>query len=95
MFLDYKFVVCGDVVWDLFNMFEVLVFVSELVNGISIVIDFVMCEVIYMYLMFECYEIIFVNGVEIESFYLVDVNMSVLDEMDCRCFEVLDLVFVD
>lgn len=49
-------------------MFEVLIFVIWLVGLSGVFVDYLVCEVVYFYVVFEEYVIIFVEGCLMESF---------------------------
>jgi hypothetical protein len=53
----------------LYNTPEVLVSAEDLVNGTAVAVDLVLKEVVYVHLLLERHSIIFVNGLEAESFH--------------------------
>ena len=81
---DHQLVLRGAATRRLFNTPEVLVPAKELLNGRKIFIDHTVREVFYSHLMFEQHQIIWANGLEVESFHpaQADLNQIAQDQRD-------------
>ncbi len=66
---DHRVLVKGAVALDLFNTHEVLVSASDLINDHSIQVDYRCRGVRYIHLLLDQHQIVWANGVEVESFH--------------------------
>lgn len=66
---DHRVLIKGAVALDLFNTHEVLVAASDLINDQTIQVDYRCRSVRYIHLLLDQHQIVWANGVEVESFH--------------------------
>src|SRR6056297_66677 len=78
----HRMLIKGRVAQALFNTPEVLVSASDLVNNRTVVVDLTAREVTYIHLLLPRHQVIWANGVEIESFHPASTALSTLGAAD-------------
>lgn len=66
---DHRLVVKGPIAQTLFNSHEVLVTARDLINDYTITPDYRCRGVTYIHLMLDAHQVVWANGVEVESFH--------------------------
>lgn len=79
---EHRMLVQGDAARALFNTPEVLVAARDLINGDTITLDTALKEVTYIHLLLPAHQVLWANGVEIESFHPGNTALSTLADGD-------------
>ena len=76
---QHRMLVKGAAAQALFNTPEVLVSAENLVNDISVTVDHVLREVVYVHVLLERHNIVWANGLETESFHPSNTALDMID----------------
>lgn len=81
---EHRMLLRGRAARALFNTDEVLVAARDLINGTTVIRDHALREVTYVHLLLPRHEILWANGVETESFFPANADLSTLEGGDRR-----------
>jgi hypothetical protein len=84
---EHRVLLAGSAARDLFNVPEVLVRARDLLNDGSICTDYTLKSVTYHHLMLPSHNVVWANGVEVESFLPETGAIEVLPNAEYRRFE--------
>ncbi len=76
---QHRMLLRGPSAQDLFNTPEVLVRAQDLLNDLTVTVDYALREVTYVHILLERHNVVFANGLETESFHPSNTALDTID----------------
>lgn len=76
---QHRMLLRGPAAQDLFNTPEVLVRAQDLLNDLTVTVDYALREVTYVHILLERHNVVFANGLETESFHPSNTALDTID----------------